>query len=87
MRKRTLTKLGKEQEDDEFFLKKEWANFMAQLHKNQMSQLQIALKSQEKALNELKKDNADLYYKAIQVNESKYFSNKYFKQVQFLISF
>jgi hypothetical protein len=69
MRKRVLTKLGKEQEDDEFFLKKEWANYMAQLHKNQMSQLQIALKSQEKALNELKKDNIDLYYKAIQVKK------------------
>lgn len=62
-----MGKLGKEQEDDEFFLKKEWANYMAQLHKNQMNQLQKALQIQEKALNELKKDNMDLYFKAIQV--------------------
>lgn len=62
-----MAKLGKEQEDDEFFLKKEWANYMAQLHKNQMNQLQKALQIQEKALNELKKDNMDLYFKAIQV--------------------
>lgn len=68
MRKRTLSRLGKDQEDDEFFLKKEWANYMAQLHKNQMNQLQVALKSQEKALKELKKDNIDLYYKSIQVS-------------------
>ena len=40
-----------------------------------MSQLQIALKSQEKALNELKKDNIDLYYKAIQVSYSKLLLN------------
>lgn len=68
LRKRQLSKLTKEQEDDEFFLKKEWANYMAQMHKNQMSQIQRALQSQEKALNELKKDNIDLYLKAIQVN-------------------
>jgi len=55
MRKRQLSKLTKEQEDDEFFLKKEWANYMAHMHKNQMNQIQRALQSQEKALNELKK--------------------------------
>ena len=62
-----MPNLTKEQEDDIFFLKKEWANYMAQMHKNQMNQIQRALQCQEKALNELKKDNIDLYLKAIQV--------------------
>ena len=45
MRKRPVDKVEKAKEDDAFFLKKEWANYIAQLHRNQMSQLQIALKS------------------------------------------
>ncbi len=41
---------------------------MAQQHQFQMAQLEKAFKSQEQALKELKKDNIDLYNKAIQVN-------------------
>ena len=40
---------------------------MAQQHSNQMQQIKRALKSQEVALKELKKDNLELYNKAIQV--------------------
>ena len=36
-------------------------------HIIQMEQIERALKSQEKALKELKRDNIDLYNKAIQV--------------------
>lgn len=60
--------LNKEEEDEEFFLKKEWANYMAQQHSIQMEQLRKAIRSQEIALKELKRDNIDLYNKAIQVN-------------------
>ncbi len=67
LRKRPVKQLSKEEEDEEFFLKKEWANFMAQQHSNQMQQIKRALKSQEVALKELKKDNLELYNKAIQV--------------------
>lgn len=49
---------------------------MAQQHSNQMQQIKRALKSQEVALKELKKDNLDLYNKAIQVtNPSKLFTS------------
>lgn len=68
LRKRQLAPTRKEDEDEEFFLKKEWANYMAQQHTFQMEQLKRALKSQELALKELKNDNIDLYNKAIQVN-------------------
>ena len=87
MRKRPVDKVEKAKEDDAFFLKKEWANYIAQLHRNQMSQLQIALKSQEKALNELKKDNIDLYYKAIQVSYSKLLLNICYFEYKVVISF
>ena len=60
--------MTKQELDDAFFLKKEWANYMNQQHMNQMEQIQRASKSQEKALKELKKDNIELYNKAIQVH-------------------
>ena len=67
IRERPMKQFSKEDEDEEFFLKKEWANYMAQQHNNQMEQIKRAIKSQEIALKELKKDNLDLYNKAIQV--------------------
>lgn len=70
LRKRPVKQLSKEDEDEEFFLKKEWANYMAQQHSNQMQQIKRALKSQEVALKELKKDNLDLYNKAIQLDSN-----------------
>ena len=42
---------------------------MAQHHNNQMEQLKKAIRSQEIALKELKKDDIDLYNKAIQVRK------------------
>ena len=42
---------------------------MAQQHTFQMEQIKCALKSQEVALRELKKDSPELYEKAIQVNK------------------
>ena len=53
--------------NDQYFLKKEWAIFVSRQRMNQIEQLEKALKSQERALIELKKDNFDLYNKAIQV--------------------
>lgn len=67
-RKRQVSQLKRNEEDEEFFLKKEWANYMANQHRIQMEQLKRALKSQEIALKELKKDNIDLYNKAIQLD-------------------
>ncbi len=79
MRKRTTNELTKQELDDAFFLKKEWANYMNHQHMNQMEQIQRASKSQEKALKELKKDNIELYNKAIQVHflaDFNFFLNK-----------
>jgi len=67
-RNRNVKSLNKEEEDEEFFLKKEWANYMAQQHNIQMEQLKKAIRSQEIALKELKKDDIDLYNKAIQLD-------------------
>ena len=67
-RARRVKPLSKDEEDDEFFLRKEWANYLAKQHASQMEQLELACKSQEKALRELKKDNIELYNRAIQVN-------------------
>ena len=53
--------------DDEYFLKKEWTNFVQQQHLNQMHQIERALKFQQRALKELKADNMNLYNMAIQV--------------------
>lgn len=54
--------------NEEHFLKKEWARYLSQQHQIQMDQLNRALQSQKKALDELKKDNINLYNMAIQVN-------------------
>ncbi len=62
-----MTEYTKEESDDAFFLKKEWSNYMNHQHVIQMDQIERALRSQEKALKELKKDNLELYNKAIQV--------------------
>jgi len=70
LRNRGANQLIKEEEDEEFFLKREWANYMAQQHAIQMEQIKCALKSQEVALKELKKDNLDLYEKAIQLDSN-----------------
>lgn len=56
--------------DEEYFLKKEWANYINEQHRNQMEQLERAIKSQQEALKELKKDNVSLYSAAIQVLKS-----------------
>lgn len=69
-RKRILPERSKLEIDEEFFLKKEWANFINEQHRNQMEQLERALKSQQEALKELKKDNTTLYSAAIQVLKS-----------------
>lgn len=53
--------------NEEQFLKNEWMNFMKSKQQFQMEQLERALKSQQEALEELKKDNLDLYNAAIQV--------------------
>jgi hypothetical protein len=66
-RQRSQVVLTKDEIDDEYFLKKEWKKYIAQQHDNQMEQIQRALKSQENALKELKKDNLNLYLHAIQV--------------------
>lgn len=66
-RQRSQVELSKEEIDDEYFLKKEWKKYIAQQHDLQMEQIQRALKSQENALKELKKDNMSLYLMAIQV--------------------
>ena len=57
--------------NEENFLKKEWARYMLQQHQLQMNQLDRALKSQKIALDELKKDNINLYNMAIQVIKNK----------------
>lgn len=57
---------------------------MAQQHEQQMEQLNRALKSQMKALEELKKDNINLYNMAIQVN--RYFIYLVKKKILFSIS-
>ena len=67
LRKRNVTEYTKKESDDAYFLKKEWANYMNNQHIIQMEQIERALRSQEKALKELKRDNIDLYNKAIQV--------------------
>jgi len=60
---------GAEQEsDDAFFLRREWTNYINQQHNAQMEQIRLALRSQDKALKELKKDNVDLYNKAVQLD-------------------
>jgi hypothetical protein len=59
--------LSKQELDDEYFLNKEWKNFLNTQHLNQMSQIERALTFQQKALKELKKDNIHLYNMAIQV--------------------
>lgn len=66
-RQRSQVELSKEEIDDEYFLKKEWKKYIAQQQDIQMEQIQRALKSQESALKELKKDNMNLYLMAIQV--------------------
>jgi hypothetical protein len=63
--------LSKSELDDEYFLKKEWANFISQQHLNQMTQIGRALKFQNKALKELRNDNGLLYRMAVQVNKNK----------------
>lgn len=68
LRKRKVENYTKEENDEAFVLKKEWAKYIYLQHQNQMQQIERALKSQEKALKELKKDNLDLYNKAIQLD-------------------
>lgn len=69
IRKRPVSEQStKEELDEKHFLKKEWARYMFQQHQIQMTQLKQALKSQKLALNELKKDNINLYNMAIQVS-------------------
>lgn len=58
---------NKQELDDEYFLRRDWANFLNQQHQNQMEQIQRALEFQQKALKELRKDNVMLYNAAIQV--------------------
>ena len=53
--------------EEVFFLKREWNRHQTQQHLIQMDQIQRAFRSQNKALDELKKDNPQLYTKAIQV--------------------
>jgi hypothetical protein len=62
-----VTEYTKKESDDAYFLKKEWGSYMNHQHLAQMEQIERALRSQEKALKELKKDNVELYNKAIQV--------------------
>ena len=52
---------------DEYFLKNEWKKYILQQYNVQMNQIQRALDAQEKALGELKNDNLNFYFKAIQV--------------------
>lgn len=59
--------MNKEETNDEYFLNKEWNNYLKNQHRFQMEQIERALKSQELALNELKSDNLNLYNMAIQV--------------------
>ncbi|CAF0731239.1 unnamed protein product [Brachionus calyciflorus] len=67
-RKRVLPQQTKQNLDDEYFLKKEWANYINLKQMNQLEQINRALKSQEDALKELKKDNFTLYNAAIQLD-------------------
>ena len=57
----------KEKIDEEYFLKKEWSAYITQQREAHMKQILRALKSQELALKELKRDNINLYNAAIQV--------------------
>ena len=68
-----MSKPSQDESNDQYFLKKEWAIFVGRQHMNQIEQLEKALKSQERALIELKKDNFDLYNKAIQVRVQLFF--------------
>jgi hypothetical protein len=67
VRKRSVQEPTKQQQDEEYFLRKGWSTYILQQHKYQIEQISLALKSQEKALRELKKDNIDLYNEAIKV--------------------
>lgn len=67
-RKRPEVKLTKEQNDEEYFLKKEWATYILNQRQSQLEQIKRALKSQEEALKELKRDSLQLYNAAIQVS-------------------
>lgn len=60
--------MTKEETNEEYFLNKEWNDYIKDRHEMQLEQIKKAISSQELALNELKIDNIDLYNMAIQVN-------------------
>lgn len=68
LRKRPDAKLTKDQNDEEYFLKKEWATYILNQRQTQLEQIKRALKSQEEALKELKRDSPQLYNAAIQLD-------------------
>jgi len=70
-RKRTNSvKLTESQIYDYKLLEVDWTKYKTQQSTNESEQLKIMIKSQEKALAELKKDNKSLYEMAIQIDEN-----------------
>jgi large subunit ribosomal protein L40 len=68
-RKRPEVKLSESEIYNNNSLQIEWSRYKEKQHLEQTDQIKSMLKSQEKALNELKKDNFSLYEMAIQIDD------------------
>lgn len=79
VRKRSSVELTSEETTRRLMLNRDWAKLKHKQHRQEITSLSRALKSQENALKQLKLESEDLYEKAIQVNESnRILSRKHF---------
>lgn len=69
IRKRPSVQLTSEETTHRLMLNRDWAKHKHQQHRQELTFISRALKSQENALAQLKMENEDLYEKALEVRK------------------
>lgn len=69
IRKRPSVQLTSEETTRRLMLNRDWAKHKHQQHRQELTFISRALKSQENALEQLKIENEELYEKALQVRK------------------
>lgn len=70
IRKRPSTSLTSEETTRRLMLNRDWAKHKHQQHRQEITFISRALKSQENALEQLKMESQDLYEKALEVRRN-----------------
>ncbi len=69
IRKRPSVELTSEETTHRLMLNRDWAKYKHKQHRQEITFISRALKSQENALEQLKIENEELYEKALQVRK------------------